>query len=211
MCRAELSGGAITLRHSDDASLENCQFEFNAAAFGELVPDQGGGGILIRQSKRVLLESCGFVGNTAGATLGSRSSTDGKGGGMRVQKGIGIVIRNTSFVRNRAQGEEVYDPEEPGFANGGGLHVESSGVRLDDCTLAQNVASNQGGGIWGDVSSSTMVVNTTLLYGNMATWGSGAGVYIAGVQSQKAALKSRTQIISSCIIDNKVCCLLQSG
>ena len=218
VCRAEQSGGAIKIAHSSGALLENCLIDGNAAAFGNGLVDQGGGGVAIVDSDDVLFDSCVFVGNTAGAPPGSQNSVDGKGGGMRVLSSDGIVIRHTVFLRNKAQGQDAVEWYSMMKVNGGGIHLEHSDVNLDTCTLTQNAADKQGGGIWGDLSRSTMVVRATLLSANAAM--SGAAVYIARAQAgyvhtrsvrvRYAPLDRITRIFSSCIIDNQVRCSLKS-
>ena len=127
---------------------------------------------------------------------------------------------------DKVQGQEAIRLYDAMNGNGGGLHLERSHVHLNTCTITQNAAPKQGGGIWADVSKSTMVVKATLLSANRAA--SGAGVYITrthitrvrnvakrivgmSAADSAAALDQITRIIETCILDNKVRRLVDSG
>ena len=120
---------------------------------------------------------------------------------MRVQSCDGVTIRNTRFLRNKARGS-WWDKVN---ANGGGLHFEKSQVLLQTCTLTENAAVNQGGGIWGDISSRSFRMESSVVNANAAGV-SGAGVYVARLKSE--ALRTITQITSTCLTDNQVYCLI---
>ena len=206
--RAEQSGGAIKIEAAGHALLEGCRIDSNFAARGQGQQNQGGGGIILSNVWNTTIDSCVLVNNIAGPRPGTLITIAGKGGGMRVQKVISLTIRKTLFLSNKAQGRLA----ETVNANGGGLHMEQGDVILDTCTLTQNTAINQGGGIWADVSSWTanygadgvsgFKLEGTVINANTAL--SGGGLYIARDQNNQS--NTIAWITSSCMINNQVCC-----
>ena len=124
---------------------------------------------MVFRSHGVIIDSSLVIGNTAG-TGGQAVKSPGVGGGINIVKSKGTVIRNTRFLRNRAQGGRN--------ANGGGLHVECSDLLLDSCTLSENISPEFGGGIFGD-GCRPLELEKTLLTKNSALLGGGGAALVS--------------------------------
>ena len=196
---AQQSAGAIEIYQSFNTSLDNCRFESNTAALGEGQVDQGGGSVYIGTSDNVIVDNCIFIDNAAGSSKGTHTAVTGKGGGMRIQRSKGIIIRNTLFQSNKARSRCAGGKG----AQGGAICFENSEVHLDTSTLTQNVADDQGGAIWGDFANSGFFKLESSVVNLNRARKSGGGVYMTNAKNMM------NRIISSCMVGNEVVRLIE--
>ena len=127
----------------------------------------------------------------SGATFSANHVTgiEGIGGGLALTT-VG-VLANSTFVANGATGT--------GNTGGGGAIFDSTGAVISDCTLSQNVANTNGGGI---LTSGTENVIGTAITGNKVTAaalinGGGGGIFSeAGIQVEDSTISNNSVTVS---------------
>lgn len=139
---ASLYGGGAFV--SQSGIIEDCRFERNTALTND------GGGVYL--SAGGLLSTCII-----------RSNVARKAGGMFLDSGG--EARNCLITHNTARGGTEN-------ARGGGVLMYHPGGVMDACTVAANVSSNQGGGVYCDQGGT---VRNTIVFGNTAA--DGTNVY----------------------------------
>jgi uncharacterized repeat protein (TIGR02543 family) len=137
------AGGGI-YNEGVDFSVSNCILTNNTAL--------GGGGIYNSGDRSFSVSNSTIINNTATYS----------GGGITNNGGDNSVMSNCNIVNNTAQtGGGIYN-DQGNFmilngdgsifgncaVNGGGIYIAGGIVKLYDGTIADNTASNDGGGIW---------------------------------------------------------------
>ena len=174
---SDKEGGGLYLRPGADSTLEGITIAGNTSeSFGgglymdsegkqlnirdAVIEDNSsgndGGGLYLNKGKVVM---------TGGAVRKNTSSQDG--GGVRVTGNTEFRATSAVISRNRAEREE-----------GGGIKNHGTTV-LSSCTVCENTAKNEGGGIYtkNHDEQSSLTLNGCIIYGNIS--GShGGGVYI---------------------------------
>ena len=139
--------------------IRNCAFTGNSS--------MDGGGLAVI-SGAPLIEHCVFTGN--------ESYMGPSGGGILVMyegpEGASTVIRHTEIIGNTS------------VTDGGGIAVEyGASVELENCLVADNQSSDNGGGIYLIAGSSELSVSVSLqnctVAGNVSTAGYGGGIYLS--------------------------------
>ena len=142
-----------------------------------------GGGIMVLSSDPVVLDDIVFLANEADY-----------GAGLFGTEGCAISLSNSLFDLNTAEysGGAAYlwdcvasfdavVAEDNYAAWGGGLFVQAGTLDLDLCTLEDNYASDQGGGVYLTEEASITATADTLLTGNSAAeWGGGLMIETGG-------------------------------
>jgi len=155
---ADQNGGGV-VSFDEDGSFRDCTFRENEADLG--------GGIYNFGSIQTAFQNCTFVNNAAA------------GGGAMFQDNVGnALIMRSQFQGNRASGGGgavfgVYDNSTyadclfTGNASPYGGVIETVGTILNfsGCTLAGNVASESGGGLYA-FDSSDFSISDCILWGN---------------------------------------------
>jgi len=147
------SGGGVSSSESD-LTLIGCTFSSNVA--------RDGGGICIFYSGKLTVKECTISGNVATGT-----QIDG-GGGICCACGIIATITDSVITGNQT------------MSYGGGIaSLVCAGppnqVRIDRCTINENIAGRSGGGIYSPYDI-TEITNSTIS-GNLAKWGGGISVF----------------------------------
>jgi hypothetical protein len=127
----------------------------------------------------------------SGATFSGNhvAGIQGVGGGAALTS-LGLLT-NSTFVTNSASGT--------GGSGGGGAIYDAAGVVISDCTLSQNAANSNGGGIL--TSGSENVIGTTIT-GNKVTAASlavegGGGIFSqAGIEVENSTISNNTVTVS---------------
>lgn len=148
----------IGLFVAGEASISNCAIKENAGSRAD------GGGLFVAGGAKVSMVSTTVVDNVANASMQSGFYSLGNGGGLAASVGFRfgapngqIVLSRCSVMRNRAR-------------QGGGINFNLQGGSIDltDGTLvAQNVATNLGGGLVTHTGTA-LLRNGTLFEGNRA-------------------------------------------
>lgn len=142
-----------------------------------------------------------YAEGTAGSSVNindciiTHNSVNTHGGGIYVVGVDGIAIRNSIISNNRASGPL-------GF--GGGIYITATNAGannnlIEDSTIADNIADQDGGGIWVDESSVT--IQNSLFKSNIARNTQGGAIYIGDTDTQDG-LTSSTDIIGNMFNDN---------
>ena len=127
----------------------------------------------------------------SGATFSGNHVTgvEGIGGGLALTS-LGLLA-NSTFVANGATGT--------GNTGGGGAIFDTTGAVISDCTLSQNAANTNGGGI---LTSGTENVIGTAITGNKVTAaalinGGGGGIFSeAGIEVENSTISNNTVTVS---------------
>jgi len=199
------NGGAI-LSTSSTVLINNAAFTGNEA--NGAAATQGGGAIFI-DGGTVTVNSTNFTDNSA-------TGTSGSGGAVLVGTGASLTVNGATFTGNtasRAGGaiegnsgvgttialtEVILDDNttdaNPG--NGGGLHITGAGnTTLTGCTVTNNTAAAEGGGLWN--GTGTMTIQNVNITGNTAG-GAGADQGGGGIYN----LNGGTLTINNAVISD---------
>jgi hypothetical protein len=148
----------------EDTTITNCTFSKNTAYGGYYYETcvAAGGGVCNRSLATIT--NCTFIGNSACCLV---DIGYGQGGGMS-NNGY-AAITNCTFSGNSASSAYY------GYYGslGGGVCSEGFGVRVTNCTLSRNIAGS-GGGILG-LGPIEIIIDCSILYGNMASYGNEYG------------------------------------
>lgn len=93
-----------------------------------------------------------------------------RGGGIYIEDSTNVVVRNCQVSENTAD----YQNEPQGV--GGGICALNSDVVIQDCTIANNVAGKEGGGIFLGCAGRVCQVSGCEILGNTAIQGRGGGI-----------------------------------
>jgi predicted outer membrane repeat protein len=145
---------------------------------GGATTDLGGG--ILAANATLTLDHCTLSGNSAvnngggiysdtiltvnHSTIAGNSTLHGRGGGICIEFGVGLTVKDTTISDNSAA---YY---------GGGIYDSYATLTLDHDTLSRNSAT-YGGGIFD--YGSTLIVNQSMLSANSATYGGGIYAYYA--------------------------------
>jgi predicted outer membrane repeat protein len=150
--------------------IENCDFIGNTVIAGTAPLGRTGmGGGMVSASCNPTLVGCTFSGNSA---LGNEISHTGMGGGFWCANATTPELTNCSFIENSATGDGF--PTALSGIGGGILATKECDMMLANCTFIGNSASNEGGGLYNLLGSSSAVTNCTFSE-NEAT--SGGSIY----------------------------------
>lgn len=177
----ERGGGAIAIKSESTLTVRDSQFTNNKGV---------NGGAINTLFTVLTVENSTFLNNEALAQT-SKTNTYGLGGAILTDGATDlskpdsgtILIRNSRFEGNRALdggGAHLYSyPDDKvvvedslflnnqaiktpaGGGTGGGLRHDNSELTLTGTTFANNTAQTQGGGLWVDKFSPTMISNST--------------------------------------------------
>ncbi len=141
---------------------EECEFLGNSGSSGGAIHVQGGGTAIVSNSSFENNEGSdgGAMSIHGIATISRCTFTDNeasvRGGAMVVSSASGtgqVVISHSTLINNQSQNK------------GGAIHTENN-LRLESCSVIENTASVQGGGIY--VFSGTVEMNNSILATNTA-------------------------------------------
>ena len=158
---SDLHGGALNIVNGA-ASLENCVFETNTAG--------NGAGAINCHASELSVANCGFFGNRAESTS--------NGGAVTSYHAVTPTIANSVFVGNEAN-------------NGGALWNYDSNTVITNCTIVDNYAAANGGGVFSN-NESRPALASCILWGNIV-WG--VPVEAAQITSDTGV----TTVVNSCI------------
>ena len=143
--------------------------------------DDGGGGIF-NNGGDVLVTNSQISGNTASGAAGSGGglfSTDGRvvfdnslvidNSAARAGGGVEVIDGSLLFSSTSVDANDVGIDVTAAPGNGGGLHI--SGVArtvIDDSSFSDNVAAQEGGGVWNQVGSTMLIRNGSEINRNSA-------------------------------------------
>ncbi len=198
-------------------------FTIRQGNFGTAPFNEGGGGILVSSaSPRIvgnIIEDCVVSGAHGGGiqTILSgapvitdntirRNRSNGKFGGGIAAESTGVVtIRGNQILDNDAENaagiyargsvriQNCTVEDNVAAVSGGGIYVDSNGVLITDCTIARNTAQGNGGGVFISSARGTTLTKC-LIAGNTST------TYGGGVGGDSGAVP----VIVNCVISNNV-------
>ncbi len=157
---AEYNGSGIYAEDQSILVIENCRISSNSTVHGsgggircldssliitnsvisENSSDSGGG--IYFSDGPLMIEGCTIMGNTA---------KDYTGGGIKIRDSDDASIRKCTISGNIAN------------SSGGGISCSLSTVIIEDCTIADNIATDHGGGGIGACCTSLVVRNNTII------------------------------------------------
>jgi CSLREA domain-containing protein len=152
----------------------------------------GSGGGIFNDGGSLFIDDLGGDSTTAGVTISSNLAPRA-GGGIESRNSIGNTLRGVILTGNTAGDVPVEggDPISANPGNGGGVHISGTG-RLDvlstsagdrRSTVSNNLAANEGGGLWFNVSGGSVEasdVSDNEAAGNGAANGGGGIFHNAG-------------------------------
>lgn len=166
-------GGGVCLYNS---TIRRCTVRENVILAASSLYTGGGG---IASCNAALIEACLITGNT----------TTNNGGGIFCTEAA--VIRDSIIQSNRATGANAVH-------GGGGIMARNPSTQISGCLIADNSATNNGGGLFIQAAAS----GNWLVISNSTLCGNGAGANGGGVNlspgSQNYAV---TSIIASCVLE----------
>jgi len=151
------NGGGIENNTNCIPIVTNCTFTSNWAVIN-------GGGINNYYYCSSEVNDCNFFNNEAGYD----------GGGLANDDNSSAILTNCSFIDNSAE-------------YGAGISIEASSPEVRNCTLWDNTANGDGGGIW-NISSATNITNCIF-------WTNTAGNYGGGIFNNEDSLT-----VTNCIL-----------
>lgn len=189
-----VNGGAINTVHGK-VSIDNCKFINNttegaydpsqpSSNHGDPKTDSGkirgyGGALYVDCAHESLLEPTGYIRIYGSVFTGNKGKGAGGAAYLYTVPGDKVIIDSSSFENNQVAALTVKPGSTlpPGYilapGNGGAVNQTSNagiganaGFSVTNSTFANNTAANQGGGLWKNVSATT-IVNSTF-YGNKA-------------------------------------------
>ncbi|QDU65876.1 CSLREA domain-containing protein [Engelhardtia mirabilis] len=174
---AAAEGGGLWNSAVGTMTVTDCDVSGNRAS-GDGA-DRGGGG-LFNDGGLLTVSGGTLSGNEADGAAGSGGGVLNDGGelvlsgvtiaGNRSQRaggGVEAKLGTTSLERVRLHGNQT----GPAPGNGGGLHLTGAGfVDVLDSSVTENVASNEGGGLWNS-STGVMTVTSSRIGANLSLVG----------------------------------------
>lgn len=171
---AAAEGGGLWNSATGTMVVDRCNVEFNTASGA--AADQGGGG-LFNDGGTMTVDRSTIDRNVADGALGSGGGILNVGGTVDILRsevvgndsqraGGGVEARAGMTTLDRVDLSWNSTAAAPG--NGGGLHITGAGqCFLNDCTVEQNAASSEGGGLWNSASG-VLIVLGSVIGGNVA-------------------------------------------
>jgi hypothetical protein len=148
----------------------------------------------------------------AGLTI-ANGSTDAGGGGLLVQSGAQLILREAAVTGNDAneRGGGLYNSGtthisrtsvsgNSGNLCGAGAHVSTGTLTVADSTFTQNTATFGGGGICVGSGGIALIANTTIA-GNSANEGAGGGISNQGAASLRNSIVATNTALITGIAD----------
>jgi parallel beta-helix repeat protein len=163
---AEQHGGGMYNQNNSSPTLTDCNFIYNSANnggsmfndnssptmiecnFTENNATENGGGIYNQISSNPTLTDCNFIGNSAN-----------NGGGILNQISSSPTLTDCNFIYNSAN-------------YGGSMFNDNSNPTMIDCDFIENNATENGGGIYNQISSNPTLTDCNFS-GNSANYGGG--------------------------------------
>ena len=176
-------GGVLFISDAVTVNISQCSFTNNLA-------HSVGGAIRLQRIESAVVLDCHFVNNSAMCYpfTCSPSHCTASCGAIAADSIVSFFIENSKFSSNTAfcsSGavcslfsntsvfDSVFEENNATKGAGGGLYVESSEIRIDNCTFANNIAGIFGGAMYIDASY-VEVYDSHL---DMNTGGNGGAVY----------------------------------
>ena len=150
-------GAGVCLSESAECRMDNCQIYEN-------VSKGYGGGVYAAGSALVVMDNCTIRDNEAVK----------RGGGMLIRECAELT--NCLIIGNKAPegaGMLIGNYKEIYSVNGWGHRAADVGIFITDCTITGNHASENGGGIYQDMSAYLTIQDTTITGNTAANRGSG--------------------------------------
>ena len=159
---AATNGGGALFNNGGIMNVSDTMVMNNTASEG-----QGSGGGLLADGGTVTITGSTFSGNSANRAGGAIEITSAD------TPPVTLTLTEVTLDGNDT-GPDSPIMGAPG--NGGGLHVSGAGnsVTIDRSTISNNIAANEGGGLWNFDDSDMMVWNSTI-FGNTANGAPGGG------------------------------------
>lgn len=163
----EGGGGGILVKGST-LNMTNCAVTGNTA--------QDGGGIFAKKegsTASAVTISGGFIGSDGTGTDANKSTGYSGGGGIYIGEDCSLTMKeNVKIIGNQTG------------ASGGGIYTGANCVlTMENCTVSDNTASINGGGIF---AQGTLTLTSCTVSDNMAS-SIGGGAYLAGTVNIKGA------------------------
>jgi len=178
-------------------------------AFGN-APDNGGGGIFNNGGTLNVSDNTLIFANQASGTAGSGGGVFSTDGDVTIDSssvttnfarraGGGIEVVNGTLTLTSMQLNENVVTVLAAPGNGGGLHISGATLTtIEDSEVMNNIAAQEGGGLWNQINS-TMNVSGTTISGNRAlgseTHDGGGGIFNNGgdmnIDGQTAIINNR--------------------
>ena len=177
---AGLEGGGLWNQAGSTMVIRNSATISDNVAEGPAADDGGGG--IFNNGGDVLVVDSQVSGNTASGAAGSGGglfSTDGRvvfdnslvidNSAARAGGGVEVVDGSLFFTSTSVDANDVGIDVTAAPGNGGGLHI--SGIArtvIDDSSFSDNVAAQEGGGVWNQVGSTMLIRNGSEINRNSA-------------------------------------------
>lgn len=164
---AAAQGGAVFF---DDCtgSIASCSIHDNDLLFSS--QPAIGGGVHISNSSGIAFSGNTIHANTADPPFAGAMN----GGGIYLKNATGVTM-DGDVVSNNISGMSG----AVGYS--GGMHVQNSGVTMTGVTLSGNQAKTMGGAVYGDATSTVVMIGGKILNNSAMI---GGGVYVSGPTSQ---------------------------
>ena len=198
------SRGGGVLFYKSSGHLKDCLIKENKV-------EMLGGGVAAHDVCTPVIEGCLFEGNIAQYLGGSF------GGGIESTNGAQAVIKNNTFINNRAgaggavsiNDAEIfnniimYNKADTGYgtngcAYGGGIFASASTVNIHDNVVAYNTALTAGGGMMIDAYQGSIYNNS--IHHNSATGSTYPGVPVVGGGVAFSLAYAATKVLTNCMI-----------
>lgn len=164
--------------------------------------DDGGGGLFNNGGTMVVRNNTMLMNNMADGAAGSGGGLFNLNGSVMIDdvlfqqnEGVraggaieslagSITVSNSVFSGNDCSAEGALEAFAPG--NGGAVHVTGAGAfTLDNSTVTDNTAGNEGGGLWA-ANAGMMSVSRSAVYANQAP--KGGGLFLQGGEGATGTL-----------------------
>ncbi len=138
--KAGAFGGAMECIDSNSeiisSTFKKNQIEGSYSLIGHAIIPSGGGGAIYNKNGNHFYSNCTFEENI----------TSGKGGGAIFSDESDVIIQDSYFFKNRANGLDMDLEFLPG--NGGAIYCTNGNTLVENSTIENNFASGIGGGFW---------------------------------------------------------------
>jgi hypothetical protein len=187
-----LRGGLVVIASNKTVTFTRIRMQNARAPLGGGIVQVESGGILVLDDSRVMSGTAGYEGGGVNVEAGGAlvmkndsiiyrnalSQTQGEGGGVKVYSG-------TLLMENSSVGHTGTGDFNTSTGTGGGVHLENSVLYMNDAHVWNNIAVEEGGGVWADDDSTIAMYGDSTIGGyTQSTRGNnaddGGGVYLDG-------------------------------